>query len=125
MSTPLHFRVYPEGRRQKSYFTVRLFRSEHKMFRFYHALTNLRRMDFRAIVVSWCADGPELGQIFFAPRSVVPGIVTHEMVHAGMTWAARRKVRVLTKRGEEKLAQAVEKMTAQFWRLYEKSRAVK
>lgn len=116
---PTNFRVYPEGR-DGYYFTVYVFRSRHRMYRFYTASTRRRKRDFLAVVISWASEGPELGQILFSPV-VTMETVAHEMLHAAMTWAGETGVVISKPRGEEKLAQVVGRLTAQFWRRFAKT----
>ena len=62
---------------------------------------------------------PWLGEVLFYKSFMGAGIVSHEMSHAGLYWLTRNKDTSkgfnLSRRDDEKLAEAVGELSRQFW----------
>jgi len=123
------FRIYPENK--SLYFLVWIFQRKKTMLEAVRA-TGIERnqmgKSLRACVVSFANSqekfkNPRLcGCVFFWQRDLGVGVTTHEITHAALTWARRRKLDLL--KDEEKFCSVVENLNRQLvnrcydWNIY-------
>jgi len=123
----ISFRVYVEEDRGGPYYEVNIFPDRKKMWDFCRVTTKeiggRVPRGYEALTQTWVGGGLSLGRVLFHKRELGAGIVAHEMTHAAMWWAKRRRLRPDRPRGEEHLAWAVGNLVSQFWkRFYEQER---
>ncbi len=133
------FRVYPE-RNRKLYYQVFIFPDKRTMYKFHDIQHDLGRIeyahgqrkpskDFWAICQSWNSShfgkrggtypGPSIGQVLFAEPHIKAGIVSHEMTHAALFYAAKKRILPVHLysggRQHEAVCRAQGNMVRQFW----------
>lgn len=59
---------------------------------------------------------PELGTIFFNLHDMSPEVVAHELAHAAIGWAKRKRVNPCSKHGEERFACVQQRLNREFYR---------
>jgi hypothetical protein len=144
MSESVHkFRIYPEKDRFR-YYTVFVFPSKRAMYTYFREQRGiLDRVDgtdrcngecnFQALATGWtvCNYGPDktetinerdIGQILCHQGRIGAGLISHEMTHAALFWAAREKLnpkRVVCGEGNraehERFCTVQGNLVRQFW----------
>ena len=92
----LTFRIYPEPRHSRLYFTVHVFEQLAELRAFAMASSRQAPSYFRrslGVCQTWRdRRDRECGQILFAETHLRPDVISHEAGHALIGWAARRDV---------------------------------
>lgn len=135
MSEVRKFKVYP-GSNKGLYFSVYIFRTKDQMYDHFkqsNVDTEWKQpgqdeCDFTAITQSWMRYDitpdseilkPDMGRILFYSGGFDAGIVSHEMTHATLYWAIRKRIKAASlyndKNAEEKFCWAQGYLVNQFW----------
>jgi len=128
------FRLYPEPDHSRLFVRAYVFERRKDQLKFWRMMggcigreASAAHSEIERYLPNGRKDGV-IGCAVFRRKTLGAGLVTHELLHAVAAWARRKKITTesLGERGddgvipqdapEERMAQAIGQMTAQFWR---------